>query len=1115
MRCPKCNYDITEEMLVCPNCKKVLKLVCPKCKNINKTNTCKKCGFVIISKCHNCGKINQTINNVCSKCGFSTYTSVAINSSNIDEFACLTIEFPNLNDVKSHFGSKELANKFIERLDNLIFNYVHSIGMNREIINNIYIVRFNKDNSLKSSAINSMKAAIEIQNLITELNFRLKKINDNTLKCNIAVLKRDIYSSPEQYSSGFNISLIYPHQKNYDLLNNLQIITDSYIYEQVSDQFDLSELTAKFIKNEMIMFFELNLTKYIKMPQPNEEAEKDLDLGKLNIFDEITNDEDEKDDIYDIDAIHFDELKCTFKKVKSVNLVSDVVNRILKNPKGIISIKSKKELFPQTDTMLASIESCNIYKNIFRVTCYDEMKYKPYGFFYELLSVVYNCHQSPKLFADHKINIAKIDPSNFVKDLINLTERKFPHPEDVRYALFDIFFEIFKSMSNSLIYIENFEKIDDTSYDFLKIFFERFKELNIGCLIIADEDFSLHKASHYLLADPNYIEITVKRSTFKDMIEKHLQQYDAILDSYYMQKIAQYTKGSVLYFNNIIEYLLDKKLLSFHNKTFSVVKFENILIPTNLNELITKKLQNLYGDDDKYKLFAMLLLIGPRIDVATLNLLNPNGLDIVKDLAGKHYVYTHKNIVYIQNYNLYKENFLASVNEKQKQDIANELLEKAFFEKIKHPVEANLYQILVKAKQEFIVWESLLRLNASVGDFSAYFNCSTQVLKLLDEHINESSQQAIDEYKMDIYENISNLLYKYTPNKIHNIAQIILTNLEKTTNDKKIVNLCNKMLQGCLISGNYSYALELVRKILSKFPNASINVNDKNFNITFFLVSLVKIEILFSMGNLNDCIDSGEELLNVINAGNIILLKPKNLSQKYFEESIYDALAFTALAKIILLKDNLEEFIEKIEKHLKKLPKVFELFLVLEKVIRGIKIKLPDNFPLDNDKFSESIFNIIIAFNDYKDNYEKFADKIYQAKISSKAHHLTQIELFCDLMIGYSYYRLNKFNKASSIYYNVLETSTKNGLKMITLLDWYLISMLKLEDTEVAFGIANNAIIQQEQDPNSSDFLLFLLKILLAEILKAKNYGESAELCLENAKFIREKYGLSFSLGEV
>ena len=67
MECPKCGYEIDEKALVCPNCKKVLKLACPICKTINDSNTCKSCGYVIISKCHNCGKINQTISKKCEK----------------------------------------------------------------------------------------------------------------------------------------------------------------------------------------------------------------------------------------------------------------------------------------------------------------------------------------------------------------------------------------------------------------------------------------------------------------------------------------------------------------------------------------------------------------------------------------------------------------------------------------------------------------------------------------------------------------------------------------------------------------------------------------------------------------------------------------------------------------------------------------------------------------------------------------------------------------------------------------------------------------------------------------------------------------------------------------
>lgn len=1118
MRCPKCNHDINEKMLVCPNCKKVLQLVCPKCNTTNKSNTCKKCGFVIISKCRSCGRINQTISEKCSKCGFSTYTSVAINTSTIDEFACITVEFINLKEIKSALGSTKLADKFRTNLDVLILNYTASIGLTREIIEDVYVIRFNKDASFKTSANNAIKASIEIQNLIIELNYKLKKQTSVSLKCNIAVLKRDIYSQPDQYKSGFDIKLIYSHKKDLMLLNDLQIITDSYIYEQICDDYDLDSLTAKFIKNEMMTFFELNLKKYIKIPVQKEDEEEAKNLAKLNVFDNDIPEVNEKDELYDVNALNFSELKCTFTQAKSGMLIHDVLDRFQQNKKQIIALKCEKEFFPRTEHLLNKLENSNIYKNVFRITCHDEMKYKPYGFFYDLISSIYNFSQCSKNMPQNKFDMFKeIDPSGFIKDLINLTEREFPHPEDVRYSLFDIFFNIFRSMSNSIIYIENFEKIDETSYEVLQLMFENFNNLNVSYLISTKKDFSLHKNSHFLLANPSYTEMTVKSTPFKEIIEGNMKNYGKILDSYYMQKIAQNTKGSVLYFRNAIDYLIEQEFLRIEKGTFTINKFENILIPPKLDELIVKRLEYLSKKEKKvYKIFSMLLLIGPIIDIQTSKLLNEEA-ELLKKLSDKKYIYLYNNTIYIQNYNLYKEAFLKFSTLEYKQTIAEELLTKAFSSETRHPVETQLYNILDKSKQEFITWEYLSRVCASMGDFSAYLNCSIKFLKLLDNNVNEDSQKTIEEYKIEVYENISNLLYKYTPNEIHNITQIILDNLEKSTDDKKIINLSNKMLQGCLIGGNYSYALDLVHKLLSRFSNSSIDPKDSNFNIAFFLVSLVKIEVLFSIGNFKDCIDAGDEILEVLNQTNIIQLRPTHLSEKQFKEVISDAMSFVGISRIILVRDDLREFIEKFEANTGISLKLFELLELAMGLIKGYEVQTPTDGQYDNDKFSKIIINLIRAFNDNEDNENnnrEFAGRVYQAKISARMSKLPQFELVCDLLIGYSYFKLGKNKKANAIYYNVLETSTKNGLKFVTYLAWYLISMLKFEqkEIEIAFGLANNAIIQLEKNYNSSDFLFFLFRVLMSEILTTQNDEKSAELCLSNAKFIKEKHGLNFTL---
>ncbi len=1117
MNCPKCNNKIDEKMLICPGCKKVLKLVCPKCKTINKSNTCKKCGFVIITKCYKCGKINQTINDICTKCGFSTHTSVAINSSNVDEFACLTIEFPNISTIKSALGSTKLADKFKANLDYLISNYSSSVGVSREILKDIYVIRFNKDSSFAESANNAMNAAIQIQNLITELNFKMKKLTESALQCNIAILKRNIYSQPNQYCSGFNIKLIYHHKKDFNLLNNLQIITDSHIYNALLSKFDLSTLTTQVVKDEMMTFFELNLKKYITIPKISPEEEEGLKLSKLNIFDDIQEESEDENSMYDFDCISFNEVKCDFKKIKSLKIIPEIIENLKNNSKKIISIKGEKELLPQEFELLEELNQIKAFKNIFKITCCDEMKYKPYGFFYELISTIYKFPISPKLFNDDDFKIFdNIDPSGFIKDLINLNKRTFPHPEDIRYSLFDIFFNIFHMMPKSLIYIENFEKIDETSYEVLQILLEKFDGMNISYLITADNDFSLHKNCHFLLANANYIEITSEKSSIKEIIARSPYNYDNILDSYYIKKIAQNTKGSVSYFNSSIDYLIKKNILNFEKNKLEIKTLENILIPSSLNELAGKKLKLLSEDTASFNLFCMFLLLGPKIDLPTANLLGANDLKILKNLVKHKYIYVHDNLIYISNYTLFKTNFNTQIPLETKQKIAKELLQKIFLQNKKHPYEPDLYKILEQNKQEFLALEELSQLNASLGDFSAYLNCSIRFLKLLDDHVNENSQKSIEDYKIEVYENISNLLYRYSPNEIHNIAQIILNNLEKTTEDKKIINFCNKMLQGCLISGNYSYALELVHKILMRFSNASINPDDKNFNETFFLISLIKIEILFSIGDLKTCEECGEEILNILTPEIILRLKPEHLSIKQFEKVILDSMAFVGITKIILLKrdEQIQNFIEKIQTNIGNKPEIFDLLIYLEKIIKGRACKLPSDMMVNDNKFSKIALNIIKAFCENHSDFKKFAQNIYQAKITAKIHKLSQIELICDLLIGYAYFKLKKERKSFNIYQIILDASEKNGLKMITYTTRYLIALLKFEqqDIEISYGIVNNAIIQLEKDLESGDLMLFLYRVLLSKILINKNQQEAAEMCKNNAAFIKEKYSLSFEI---
>ena len=160
MECPKCGFEIDDNATVCPNCKKVLKLICPVCKTVNRENICKKCGYVIVTKCSNCGKVALVKTKKCRHCGNSLEKSVIINESNTDNFAVLKIDFTNMDKIRKALNSPRLYSKFKSNLDKMITEFLKTVGLRRQIIDKSFVIRFNKDYSFNSSAGRRIKRMI-------------------------------------------------------------------------------------------------------------------------------------------------------------------------------------------------------------------------------------------------------------------------------------------------------------------------------------------------------------------------------------------------------------------------------------------------------------------------------------------------------------------------------------------------------------------------------------------------------------------------------------------------------------------------------------------------------------------------------------------------------------------------------------------------------------------------------------------------------------------------------------------------------------------------------------------------------------------------------------------
>lgn len=1128
MECPKCGLEIDDKAMVCPNCKKVLKLACPICKTINTNNTCKKCGYVIITKCHNCGKINQTIGKKCKKCGFDTEKSVIMNESNTDDFVMLTIDFPNMDEMKTHLGSAKLLNKFKVNLDKIIADYTKSIGLRRQLIGKTYVIRCDKDYTFSSSAATAVKTAIELLNRITAMNCKLSQKKNASIRCNMFLLKRSIDADPNDYQSGFNISLLNQNAKTKEtkILNTFQVLTDDEVSDAIDAEYKISPLNSVMINDEMVMFYEVDLREFVKVEYPEEEEEQEIEIPNFvqnmlveqdKLDGQALNNLDspgDPDAIYDIETINFDEINCEFMRTENIDVLFHILNKFQTIPKGILAIKTAELYKPYSLKVLNAAGDTGKFNNIISLTCYDEMKYSPYSFFRDLVSAIFEYTVSQKLFFQNDFSMfASVDPDGLIRDLITLKQRGNDNTEDTRYVYFDIFLTLLQIIPKTLIFIEDFDKIDASSYDVLKFLFEAFEQLDISFLITYDKDFSLHKDCHFLLSKPYYTEISLKPTPFEKMIEENKIYYRNILSNFYFQRIAKYSCGSILFIDIAIQYLIESGVYAADDDSIEMINPKTIIIPSNLDRLVARRLNLLQDDAAAMKFLTSVVLLGTRIDMGTIESLGyENVNEIIENLTNMGFMYQYNNCIYFPNYNLLRNNLLTTISKIYLKEVAEELFEKVFNPDMPSPVKAYLYGLLEDYDNERLQWEQLAQVNLSLGDFSSYLNCTNKILQILDKNTDPDRQEEIDTYKLQLYENISNNLYEYVPDKTSEIAEVTLKNLEKSTDVEKIIVLCNKMINGSLYAGNYTHALELTHKVLSLIPPSSLNPADGNFNSYFFLMSMLHIQILFNIGALVDALDVGYKVLNVINRETIDSLKPDYMSKEDFVGFITDSVGYVALANVLLLVGNVQEFLKIVRTDLDFIPKSYDIFITLQDLLHGVKTH-PSVQQIDaNDRFGGVILHIINAFVNFTGDYKMFAEDIYRAKVLAKDNRLHQLELFSDLLIGYAYLQLESYKKADAIVYQIIKATNGNGMTTLLYVAWYVMSELHLRQNkyDVAFGIVNNSLIQLEKNNTTSEYLLMLFKYNMFKILMYKKQPDKAEICMGHAQYIAQKYGINF-----
>jgi hypothetical protein len=1134
MECPKCGAEIEKSAMVCPNCKKVLKIVCPVCRTVNEKNICRKCGEILVTKCVKCGKINLLKNKNCVKCGFSNEISAVLNESNSETFALLRIDFPNLDVVKANLGSNQLYQKFRANFDGMINSYVKTLNLRRQIVkNNIYIIRFCKDYTMTASANSAIQATIELANLITKLNVKLLKKKNIAVKCNFTIMQKDANNDPYDIKLNFNANMLYQSsEKDTKALDFVQVITDENFYDLYNEQYKLESLDASLVEGEMKRIYEINIKEFININEfIKEEKQKEKDSQDTEIpnfvqtalidQDKITQEalveennlQDE--DSYDLSSINFEEINCAFFKTESINILDCVTKTLQEVPKGIFAIRANQMYQPYTLKLLSTVDELGIYDNIVPITCSDEMEYMPFSFFRELISSIFDYTASQKLFKTNDFSMfSQIDKEGLLKDLITLTKRPMTDILQVRENYCNLFASLLQAIPNTIIYIENYDKIDESSMFVLEKLFDHFDEFNISYLISYNKDFALHHKCHFLLSRPYYTEVVLIPTPTKSIIELDFEFYKNILTDFYFQRIAKYACGSTLFLDFAIQYLIESGVYEYSENSIEMINPKTIIIPSNLEKLIKRRLNILKDDDAAIRFLTMTILLGTRIDEKTLEDINfPNWRDIIDNLSSTGYMYIYNNCIYFPNYNLLKKCLVEILKPEILTEIIQALFDKAYIESMPAPIKGEYYDITKDNQNAISEWEKLANINLSMGDFPSYLNCSIKILEILDKYANEWSKEDFNKYKSELYENVSNNLLDYNPEEFENLAKETLISLHKNNNKKKYILFCTKIIQGSILHGQYLDALKLTHEVLSLFEEYSIAPEAPNFDLNLLIMSIIYVKILFNIGAYSDCLDIGYNVLNVLDDQKINHITFDIISKEEFKYLVIECIGYIALVDIITMKEDIIEFFNISKKLLTFIPNSYSIFEQLQNLIKGEKVTLTPKMDGD-DSITAILYQIIGAFVNHKDNPEKFAQQIYKAKLISKETNLHIFEIFVDLMIGYSYINLGNFKKASSMIYEIIKTSKEKGLNSISHIGWYILSILHIKEGkfDMAYEVLNNSEISMEKAGIASDYLTLLNKINLYKVLMCTNHNEQAQICMTQASQIVQNHHLNFNL---
>ena len=1113
MECPKCHKKVEENSTVCPYCHKVIQLECPNCHSLGENSVCEKCGYTILTKCSKCSRMVPVIKEICPKCKFPVINSLVVNECETDEFASIIIKFESLNLIKKQLKSQELYSKFYFKLKNLLSAQLKNVDAKIVHYNDVIVVNFNNELSLATSASKAIKLSLKILNAFVALNTNLIEELAIPLKLSLRIVRKiseELLLLPVIEN---NVKLLTVKKDLKKYLKGMQVVLDQYIYDQISKNYKTDSLYSVEEDGKSLMFYEVILDSYVLPPSSNEES---VAVGSIKELPKKNLEPDEKDiysfKVFDINA------KCSFKKQSAIETM-DTLSTIDLNKQGkIVALRGNNEL------NLSIIDIIKIYElkgyTPILVSCSEEMHYKPWGFFETIFKEFFKL---PYFNKSELVTNLNQNVLNSFKDLFNFIQNKplrAQTPEDARFAYMEQWSKLLRLMKNTVIIVDGFENLDDTSIQSLELYFDKYKSVIPNFVFITSSECSVHSKIKTLLRTDLYTEFSLKKSSIEECLSVIKSDATDFIQSFYYEKIKDNFNGSYLYFQNVLQYLEQTgALLNFENKLIVKSK-KSVVLPKDLKSLYKSRIKYISKNQEISFIFAYLTMISPRLDIEVFEAL---GIKDVKkhiaQLVESEFIVESNEIITLINSSLVSSVVTTSLKREAELFLAKNIIG-TIGKKLCDTTLATLMGRLGAYKEEYLtLWKnSLFALNT--GDYDAYLKNCLGFLSLV-EHIESNiSQEEIESNKKEVFNNILLFLYSYSPAKIYSIENLLLMDAINQGDDEKIVKLSNLMLQGALITSNYSDALSLLHNILSRMQNPILIV-DNEVNTKFLLLSLVNIEILYNIGEFKQAIEVAEDILSVINPENIENIKPASFSTNLFVSHLLETFRLVGFAKLYVLDDNFEEYFNKIKTALNvDLPEK-DCILAVKEFLAG------KNYSIGNVEeysvFSKIILLILQEFTVLKDDYKRFAQNIYQAKLLANEHHQREIDMFCDLLIAYSYSKIGIEEKAKFIYDDILKQSEKSAMfNMMVLAKYFIAKLISKTDPEEALLLINDSLALIQKTNNQSKILYALLEkfyISLVEeqdlaVVDIESETHNLELFADKLKLITGTFSPTFEVSE-